>query len=58
MLRGFDEHDRRAERFWELVAIIRAAEQPPTVHQWIEQALRAQNPANSSRPAGRPRETG
>jgi DNA-binding transcriptional MerR regulator len=43
MLRAFDEHDHRAERFWELVAIIREEPWPaePTIaYRWIEAALR------------------
>ncbi|WP_188187423.1 MerR family transcriptional regulator [Nonomuraea sp. SYSU D8015] len=47
MLRGFDEHDRRAERFWELVAIVRGTESASAAHaapyQWLEQALRARS---------------
>ncbi|MDP4508157.1 MerR family transcriptional regulator [Nonomuraea turcica] len=44
MLRGFDEHDPRSERLWELVAIVRGMEQPwpqTAAYRWIEQALRA-----------------
>ncbi|MGP3956653.1 MerR family transcriptional regulator [Nonomuraea sp. 3N208] len=44
MLRGFDEHDPRSERLWELVAIVRGMERPwpqAAAYAWIEQALRA-----------------
>lgn len=43
MLRAFDEHDPRAERFWELVAIIRGIDLPwpqTVAYKWIEAALR------------------
>jgi hypothetical protein len=46
MLRGFDEHDPRSGRFWELVAIVRGLEHssPQTAaYRWIEQALRARS---------------
>ncbi|MEU0570224.1 MerR family transcriptional regulator [Nonomuraea sp. NPDC005983] len=45
MLRGFDEHDPRAARLWELVSIIKGTPWPaePTIaYGWIEAALRAQ----------------
>lgn len=37
-----DNHDRRAERFWEFVAVIRGWETPPPrqrVHYWLVEAL-------------------
>ncbi|MGP3913073.1 MerR family transcriptional regulator [Nonomuraea sp. 10N515B] len=46
MLRGFDEHDPRSERLWELVAIVRGIDRPwpqTAAYRWIEQALRARS---------------
>ncbi|MGI5288730.1 MerR family transcriptional regulator [Nonomuraea polychroma] len=46
MLRGFDEHDPRAGRIWELVAIVRGLEPSwpqAAAYRWIEQALRARS---------------
>jgi DNA-binding transcriptional MerR regulator len=43
LLRAFDEHDRRAERHWELLAIIRDTPWPPAstvAYRWIETASR------------------
>jgi DNA-binding transcriptional MerR regulator len=42
--RNYEEHDPRAERYWELVAIIRGAPWPPPVtlaHRWLAEALKA-----------------
>jgi DNA-binding transcriptional MerR regulator len=41
--RGYEEHDARAVRHWELVAVIRNSPWPPPqtlVHGWIAEALR------------------
>jgi DNA-binding transcriptional MerR regulator len=43
LLRNYDEHDPRAVRQWELVAIIRGTPWPPAptlAHRWIASALR------------------
>jgi DNA-binding transcriptional MerR regulator len=43
LLRNYDEHDPRAARHWELLAIIRGAPWPPgpaLAHSWIGAALR------------------
>jgi DNA-binding transcriptional MerR regulator len=44
-LRGFDEHDPRASRWWELVAVLQGWPSPaPTTaaYAWLHKALRAQ----------------
>jgi DNA-binding transcriptional MerR regulator len=47
LLRGFDEHDPRAERHWELIAIINGTPWPPPqqrVYAWLAAALRHRAP--------------
>ncbi|MEV6986300.1 MerR family transcriptional regulator [Sphaerisporangium sp. NPDC051017] len=44
LARGYEEHDPRAERHWELVATVTGTPWPPPqtiAHRWIAQALKA-----------------
>ncbi|MFG1941515.1 MerR family transcriptional regulator [Nonomuraea sp. NPDC048826] len=54
ILRSFDEHDPRAARYWELVAIVRGLDPEPSpmavAYDWLHRALRA-HPELSRRPA-------
>ncbi|WP_283139633.1 MerR family transcriptional regulator [Rhizohabitans arisaemae] len=45
MLRGYEEHDPRGERYWQLISVINGWEWPrveTVAHRWIHAALRAQ----------------
>ncbi|MGI8873699.1 MAG: MerR family transcriptional regulator [Egibacteraceae bacterium] len=54
-LRDFDEHDPRASRWWELVAVLRGWPSPaPTIgaYAWLREALRARVASEGPAPRG------